>query len=436
MALFLLPLNVYAKGSASISAPSSVEAGSTVTATVTLKNTAAWNIDIKSSGSTSGCSQSFADATESGNNTTKTLSVKCKATSTGTIGFIVSGDITSADGESTNVSLNKRVSVVPARVKSSDATLASLSIEGYELTPGFSKDTLEYSTTIPATINSVKINAKVNESHASVSGTGEVEVSEGINTFEVVVTAETGVQKTYVLRVNVEDTNPIAIKIGDKSYTLIKNAKNLIKPELYEDKTIEINGFSIPAFYSEVTNFTLVGIKDESGIPHLAIYNTERNEYTLYNEINAPSSKLYLVDFPEEIKKYIKSTLTINEIEVPVYKLKEDSRFVICYGMNLETGKYNYYSYDTTEGTFQIWNQEEINNLQKDANTYLYICIAFGIGLILSILLIICLLAKKNKKQIKKEKKIKNQKEVVNKELSLNDKLAQFDQFDRNEKDE
>ena len=179
--LLVFPLSVSAKSSASISASSTVEVGSSVTATVTLKNTAAWNIEIKSSGATSGCSESFADATSNGKNTTKTLSVKCKATNTGTIGFIVTGDITDEDGNSEDVSLSKRVTVNPAREKSADATLASLSIEGYDLTPAFSKDKLEYSVTVPSTVNSVKVNAKVNESHASLTGTGEFEVSEGLN---------------------------------------------------------------------------------------------------------------------------------------------------------------------------------------------------------------------------------------------------------------
>lgn len=408
--LLVFPLSVSAKSSASISASSTVEVGSSVTATVTLKNTAAWNIEIKSSGATSGCSESFADATSNGKNTTKTLSVKCKATNTGTIGFIVTGDITDEDGNSEDVSLSKRVTVNPAREKSADATLASLSIEGYDLTPAFSKDKLEYSVTVPSTVNSVKVNAKVNESHASLTGTGEFEVSEGINALEVVVTAETGAKKTYVINVNVEDTNPIEVKLGNENYTIIKNAKILVKPEIYVETTVEINGFTIPAFYSEITNFTLIGVKDENGVVHLAIYNSENNEYKIYNELKSSSITLYLVDFPMEIKNYSKSTITINEVEVPVYKYKEDSRFVICYGMNIETGKYDYYSYDTKEGTFQIWNREEIEELQKNVNIYLYGCIAFGGGLFLSFILIFSLLHKKKRKAKngnKKEEKIK-----------------------------
>lgn len=447
----LCPYMVHAAATYSLSSPTSVELGSTVKATLTLKGTAAWNVKIVSAGSTSGCTQSFADSTSNGNNTTKTLTVTCKATSLGMISFTATGDITSKDGATTNVSASKRVTVVPVREKATDANLASLSIEGYELTPSFNKDTLEYSVTVPSTVNSVKIAAKANESHASVSGTGEVEVSEGINTFNVVVTAESGATKTYVINVNVEDTNPIEVKIGEKSYTIIKNGKSLPQLNMYEEKTIEINGFTIPAFYSETTGFTLVGLKDTTGKVILAIYNEENNTYTIYNELNANALTLYLTDFPNELKNYTKGTISINEVEVPIYRLSENSRFVICYGMNIETGKYDYYSYDTEEGTFQVWNQEEVESLTKDLNTYMYICIAFGVGLVFAFLLILCLLKKKNKhkkkinrnskadvKKLEKEElvqeiKIEQNTEKETKETqdtSLKEKLDKFDNFD------
>lgn len=401
IALISLPITVKAAPSSSISASSSVEVGSKVTATVTLKNTAAWNIQIISSGSTSGCSQKFADATSDAKNTTKTLSVTCKATGVGAIAFTVTGDITSADGTKSNVSLSKRVTVTEPRPKSTDATLASLSIEGYNLIPEFNKDTLEYNVTLPSTVDKINISAKVNESHASLTGTGEFEVTEGMNTFNIVVTAENGSTKTYIINANVEDIDPIKIEINNKNYTIVKNAKNLTKPELYEETTIKIGEFDIPAFYSEITKFTLIGVKDENGRISLAIYNKEKNEYILYNEFTANALILYITNFPESIDNYLKDNITINDVEVEVYRYKKDSRFVICYAMDTTTGEYNYYSYDTKEKTFQIWNQEEVLDLKNDVKTYTYACIAFGGGLLFAFILIICLLHKRKKKNKK-----------------------------------
>ena len=49
---------------------STIESGGKVTASVTVYNTAAWNIKINGTGNTNGCSTSSADATSSGKNTT------------------------------------------------------------------------------------------------------------------------------------------------------------------------------------------------------------------------------------------------------------------------------------------------------------------------------------------------------------------------------
>lgn len=424
LSILLFPVGVHAAGTASIGGANQVEIGSSVTVNVTLKNTAAWNIRINSSGSTSGCSQSFADATSNGKNATKTLSVTCKATSLGTIGFTATGDITSADGTTKNVSLSKRVTVVPVREKATDATLSSLTLEGYNLTPEFKKDVYEYTATVPSTINNVKIDAKASESHASLTGTGEYEVTEGMNTFEIVVTAENGKTQTYKMIVNVEDTNPIEIKIGEKEYTLIKNAKSLIKPESYDEKTVSINNFEIPAFYSEITNFTLVGVKDETGKVFLAIYDEEKETYTLYNEIKASALTLYFIDFPSVIEGYTKTTILINDIEVLAYKKTENNRYAIVYGMSIETGEYNYYRYDTEEETFQVWDNTEVEELKSDLQTYKYACIAFGGGLLFAFILILCLLTRKGKKKHKKEpkeKRIESKKEKDNTNVEIID---------------
>lgn len=424
LSILLFPVGVHAAGTASIGGANQVEIGSSVTVNVTLKNTAAWNIRINSSGSTSGCSQSFADATSNGKNATKTLSVTCKATSLGTIGFTATGDITSADGTTKNVSLSKRVTVVPVREKATDATLSSLTLEGYNLTPEFKKDVYEYTATVPSTINNVKIDAKASESHASLTGTGEYEVTEGMNTFEIVVTAENGKTQTYKMIVNVEDTNPIEIKIGEKEYTLIKNAKSLIKPESYDEKTVSINNFEIPAFYSEITKFTLVGVKDETGKVFLAIYDEEKETYTLYNEIKARALTLYFIDFPSVIEGYTKTTILINDIEVLAYKKTENNRYAIVYGMSIETGEYNYYRYDTEEETFQVWDNTEVEELKSDLQTYKYACIAFGGGLLFAFILILCLLTRKGKKKHKKdpkEKRIESKKEKDNTNVEIID---------------
>lgn len=405
--LFVFPSIVNAAGTASISGPSSVEVGSTFTTSVTVKNTAAWNIKINSSGSTSGCSQNFSDVTSNGNNTTKTFSVKCKATSIGAIGFTVTGDITSADGLNTNVSLSKRVTVTEVKPKSSDNFLKDLSIDGYKLTPEFNKDTLEYSVTVPSTVNKVNILATKNDSTASIDGIGEKEVVEGANPFEIVVTAQNGSTRTYQLNVIVEDIDPIEIIIENKKYTIVKRSDKLEKPTGFDETTVKIGDIEVPAFKSDILKITLVGIKDSDGNISLAIYNN--GKYELYNEINSNQITIYLLDLPKNSNGFITKTIKINEKEVKVYKYKDNSKYSLVYGKNVETGQESYYMYDEVEKTFQRYNDEQIKDLENQIKNYLYVIYAFsGCLILIFISFIITKCAKKKARKKLKQRELDN----------------------------
>ncbi len=391
----------------------SIEAGGKVTATLQLKNVAAWNIKITSNGSTSGCDASFADATSNGGNTTKNLSVTCKSTGVGQISFRVSGDATSADGSSVSVSGVKVVTVTTPRAKDSNNYLKSLNVSGYELSTPFQKDTLEYSVDVPSTVNKVVIEASADSGYASVRGTGEVEVEEGANTFDVVVTSETGTERTYKLTINVKDENPINVSLGELELTIVKNIKNITKPDLYELTSIKIGDVEVPAFVSDITGFTLVAVKDKDGKVFFAIYDQENNRYTLYNEQKSASMVLYIMDPEEDLNGYIKSSITINGKDYVCFKVKDESHFAIVYAMNVETGKKHFYVYYGEDNTFQEYDVEMIQFLQAEQEKYRQVIL--GGAVLCGVLFLGCILGilrKPNKKLLKKlamyEAKIKS----------------------------
>ena len=87
--VLLFPQIVLAAPSATIStSASSIEKGKSVTATVTLTDTAAWNIKINGSGAAT-CSSKQADVTSDGKSTTKKFTLSCTSTQEGTINFKV-----------------------------------------------------------------------------------------------------------------------------------------------------------------------------------------------------------------------------------------------------------------------------------------------------------------------------------------------------------
>lgn len=398
ISLFVFLVNVIgvsAAGSASISvSKSKIENGNKVTASVTVKNTAAWNVTITSSGATSGCTQKFADATSDGNNTTKTFSVTCNSTSTGIINFVMSGDITSSDGTNTKISGSKSVTVVTPREKSSNNDLKSLSVEGYEISPEFNKDVKEYSVTVPSTVDKINIVAKKADSYSSLDGTGEKSVEEGVNTFEIVVTSETGVSNTYKLTVNVEDQNPIEVVVDGVKYTVVKVAKNLEKPELFDETTIKIGEYDIPAFHNEASKYTLVGLKDESGNIGLFIYNN--GEYTKYNAFVSDKLSIIFLELEKVPTNYKKTTVSINEQKVSAYRVSGDDRLLV-YGVNLATGKKNYYTYDKDEKTLQIFDINSYEKGIKDSKNNQYMIYGLSILCVLLFILMILFMIKSSK---------------------------------------
>ena len=368
LSLFMIPCVVFASGSASGSAPGSVENGNNVTFKVSVSNTAAWNLKLSGSGATSGCSQSFADVTSNGNNTSKSFSVTCRATSVGTITFTAKGDITSADGSNSNVSIVKTVNVVKPREKEKESRLSSLSIAGYDIK--FNKDNQNYSISVEPTVNSINISAKAMSNRASISGTGSKEIDLDGGIFEITCTAENGTKKTYTINVMVIDKNPINIKIDGIDYTVVKSTKQLVAPTNSVEGKITIKEMEIPSYTNDKTKLTIVGIKNAEGNIYYATYDADT--YNLYNENK--SSELLLFIGSKELEGYEATTLNINKKNYSAYKLNE--RFAIVYAIDLNSGESGYYKYDKKDNTFQYF---EIDEESSGINILLITTISLGI---------------------------------------------------------
>ena len=437
--LALNTLNVSAAGSASISASANyVEEGSKVTFYINLKNVAAWDLTGQGYGATSGCSLGDQGVGDSGTgaNINKTLSVTCKTTSVGQVSFSISGNISSANGnniEKTSVSTSKIVVVTEPREKDTNNYLKSIGVKDYKITPEFNKDTMEYTVDVPATVNKVTIEAEKESSYATVEGTGEKEVDEGANTFEIKVTSETGVERIYKITVNVKDENPINITIDGEEYTIMKNLKNVETPSTYETTTVKINEFDIPAFHSETSGYTLVGVKNSEGKQLLAIYNEEENTYTLYNETKSDQLLLYIMKITEEKEGFIKSTVTINDITYDALKLNENSNYILIYAMDIVTAEKNYYVYDKDNNSYVVYNDELMNMYKTETEKYKQVILYGGVGAIaiIFILLIICMRKPKRSKKKKKELEKREEQEVKIEKIDIQKQKKDEEELER-----
>lgn len=355
-----------------------------------------------------------------GSSKTKTYTYKFKAIKAGTAGIRITGaSMVSWNDENTlftpsvsNASVTVKTQEEIEASYSKDNNLKSLTVSGFDLSPEFSRDTLEYSVEVPDDVTSIKVNASPNDGTASVRGTGTIDVSEGANRIEIVVTAQNGSTKKYVLNVAVKDLHPIDIEIENESYSVVKKAELLTNPVGYSPTVITIDEVEVPAFTSEITNFTLVGLKDEAGNIELYKYDKDKNEYQKYSEIKGIGLTLYPKNSQSLPAGFTTTKVTIDGLEYEAFVNPTYGNMTIIYAMNVESGYEGFYIYDKDEKSFIRYNVEAYDTVTNESDDFKFYTYALSAILVIFFLIIV-ICANKNRRL--KRMLLKNAEKTVQK---------------------
>lgn len=418
--LLMVPLGVSA-ASASIKVTSSTTTavyGNTVTYTVTLSSSTkigSWDMKLSYDSSYLSLQSTTAEngSAMAGSSSTGTYTVtytyKFTTLKTGSTKVSVDAyevfdftNMSSMSISTTSKTINIKTQAEIEASYSSDNSLSALSVEGFDLEEEFSKDVYEYTVNVPEDTSTITINSSKNDSTASVSGTGEFEVSSGANVFEVLVTAQNGSEQIYKVTVNVIDENPISVTIDNENYTVVKIAEYLTKPEYFEESSVIINDIEVPCFINDSLGYTLIGLKDSVGNINLYTYDSLTLDYVLYNEITFSSLTVIPISSKNTVEGYSKFTEELFGSSLEVYKINEDSRFLLFYGINVKTGEENFYQYDLVDETIIVYDEEYINLLNTQIEEYTNIILLFAGALSLTFILLIFVIAKKGSKKKKK----------------------------------
>ena len=428
--ILFIPQIVLAAPNATISTnASSIEKGKSVTATVTLTDTAAWNVKITGSGAAS-CSTKQADVTSDGKSTTKKFSLSCTSTVEGTITFTVTGDITSGAGQTKDLSLTKQVTVT--KPKSSDNTLSDLKVDGATVS-GFSGSKTSY-TLKDNSGSSINITATANDSKASVTGTGSKKLKYGKNTFGVTVTAENGSKKTYNIIVNKPDprsknNNLKSLTVDKGSIEFNKNTTSyLIKVEhnvneitinaSAEDAKASVSGTGSKILKDYINEFKIVVKAENESTKTYIVKVARKDEAGNYGKLSTDNSVKtiamtgYDIKFNKDTKKYnVLVDEEVNEIELTVTPndskstISIDNNTELKAGLNKVVVKVTAENGDVNEYLFNVYKigeeKQEIVTEKKEEvkkekdNTWL---IVSGIELLVILILLVSLLKKRKKK--------------------------------------
>lgn len=445
--LLIVPSKIYAiSGSASCSGPSTVELGETFTVTISGNSSspAYWQSSfVNSSGnlrSNSGTGEVFTESASSSFSNSYSFTAISTGSASVSQYFSIGGE-DGSEGSVTSSSCN--INIVEATKpndsggssysggndddntevdpdKSSNNFLKSLSIDGIKLTPAFNKDKTNYTAVVSGDKEKINIKGELEDDKSSIDGLGEKEVKEGINSFEIKVTAENGEVRTYVILIARKEKNPIEVTINKKKYTVSKKEIGLKVPSGFIKTKVIINKEEVVGYSNSFTGYLIVALVDEDGKADWFIYNQKNGTYTKYSEFKSNGLRLVIMEAKKKDVpyKYKKCKVEINNEIVDGYALQLGSTYRLVYALNMDTGEKAFYLYDMQENTFQRFYNTQVE-IYRDLLKKLEIGV-IGLGALIAILFIIiisqALVNRKTKKFIKNGGKVEKEEPVIDEE--------------------
>ena len=116
--------------------------------------------------------------------------------------------------------------------KSSNNYLQSIEVEGYEISPEFDKQTIDY-TIKDVDKEYIEISATAEDSRAIVTGTGKIELKPGENEIIISVKAENGVERAYVLKINNISNDAKSKDVSNSNEEIVANVINTENSEIH-----------------------------------------------------------------------------------------------------------------------------------------------------------------------------------------------------------
>lgn len=250
---------------------------------------------------------------------------------------------------------------------SGDNSLKSLEISPGTLTPEFQPGTTTYSVQLPEDTTSIVVSAVPNDSKATVAVSHNNDLEPGQNKTYIVVTAENGTQKTYVLNIlcgeaeDTDDAEAQTVTVNGREYTIAssKQLEEVSAPEGFTTGEADYAGIKIPVYFSPNHKLQLVYLLNAEEQGSWYIYTPEPESFVPYIEETNAANRYVILTPAENVTipaGYQKTELDLNGNQVTAYVQNGDDRIVLLYAMNLN-GEAGFYFYDMTEGTYQRYQE-------------------------------------------------------------------------------
>ncbi len=207
------------------------------------------------------------------------FSLKFKAKAAGTaVVDATYGEFTTVDEETLTPGLGKStVTIASQGQASSEARLGSLKVGSGSLSPDFNPDIYEYSVSVPAGTETLRVSLSAMAGNARYS-ISDTKLKVGQNTTTITVTAEDGTTKTYTIQTTrpEDETKPeekpgtpventrIPVTVDGATLYVAENLEGIEIPEGFELGTIQYGDREVPAAVGLVKPLTMLWLVDEA----------------------------------------------------------------------------------------------------------------------------------------------------------------------------
>lgn len=270
-----------------------------------------------------------------------------------------SGSKTSGGSSGSGSSGTSKVTPTPD-TRSSNNSLASLTISEGTLSPAFDSSVTEYSVNLSSKTTSINVSATPSDTKATVKGTGDIAVQPGDNTISIEVTAENGTKKTYTINAYVDEAPLVYTEFEGRSLGVVRNLRNVTIPQGFTETTTTLEGQEVKAWTNETIGITLVYLVDEEENAAFYVYSPDKGVISKYVTFEFNGQNYTFAGIDESLREqdgltYGKVEVLGNEIDGFTFNDENLSSFVVLYLMN-ENNEYGFYTYDTVNQTLQMYS--------------------------------------------------------------------------------
>ncbi|MBE6156742.1 MAG: cadherin-like beta sandwich domain-containing protein [Firmicutes bacterium] len=336
-------------------------------------------------------------------------------------------EITFAENSSCIVNL-------PIEVVSNDSLLKSLNLEELDISSVFKSDKYEYEINLPYNFEKINIIAEANNSNAKITGDGRRYLNEGVNEYEIVVTATDGSTSTYKIIINREEANEdvtlkslivegyvLSPKFDKETYRYTLNIDKAIEEitihaeTAYEFAKIRGTGtFSVAT--GQNTYYIIVTAENGNEGQYEVVIN-KSNGTSRLESLEIAGIKLDSEFSSDKYIYYIDINSNIKTLDIKA-KAVDNDQIEIIGNENLDYGKNEIIirvtGEDKSSTTYKIiankLNAEEEQKIEKNDKLLKILLITFIVSIIIMITVIGIFLKRNYKREVNINKKRKNKK--------------------------